>query len=95
MIGTERHIKLIKGNFSPFEAADVLFSLITDKIKFHNLQMLQKHQGSDPDNLHSATRISELKHEKNVVRDMILKARDEGYELEIYGAVEIKMKKVR
>ncbi|MBQ0736111.1 hypothetical protein [Aquimarina celericrescens] len=95
MTSTERHIKLIEGNFSPFEAADVLFSLIANKIKFHNLQMLQTKKGVDPDNLHSAKRISELKHEKNVIRDMILKARDEGYELEIYGSVEIKMKKTR
>ncbi|GAA4274267.1 hypothetical protein U6A24_14930 [Aquimarina gracilis] len=93
MKSKERHIKLIEGTFSAIEAADVLFSLIANKIKFHNLQMLQIQQGADKTNLHSAKRISELKHEKNIVKDMILKARDEGYELEIYGAIEVKLKK--
>ncbi len=95
MTNTERHIKLIEGSFSAIEAADVLFSLIANKIKFHNLQMLQIQEGSDLDNLHSAKRISELKHEKNIVKDMILKARDEGYEIDIYGAIEVKLTKPR
>lgn len=89
-----QNIQLVKGIFSPIEAADVLFSLISDKIKFHNLQMLgvQVHFGNDTSQ--SEQRIKALKEVKNLAKDLILKARDEGYEVKIDSTIEIELIKI-
>lgn len=94
MTETKQKIQLVEGMFSPVEAADVLFSLIADKIKFHNIQMLNIQQGFNGDISHSEQRIKELKNAKNLAKDLIIKARDEGYELQIDSSIKIKLKKI-
>ncbi len=81
--------ELVRGVFTPVEAADVLFSLIGDKIKFHNLQMLSNHEGFGDNLSKSEQRIKELLVSKNDVKDMILEARDKGYKLTINSEVEV------
>jgi hypothetical protein len=85
--------KLVEGEFSPVEAADVLFSLIGDKIKFHNLQMLSNQERFGGDNSHSEKRIDQLKAAKEQVKEMILEARDKGYTLNINSNVEVTLVK--
>jgi hypothetical protein len=83
-------IKLVEGTYTPAEAADILFSLIGDKIKFHNLQILSLQERFGLDTSHSEARILELKAAKNETKDLILEARDQGYQIEINGAIQIK-----
>ncbi|WP_396636600.1 hypothetical protein [Maribacter sp. R77961] len=87
----DQTINLVKGTFSPAEAADVLFSLISDKIKFHHLQILSLQNGVDNDMQWSEQRITSLKNSKNSAKDLILKARNEGYKLQIDGDITIKL----
>jgi hypothetical protein len=94
MTETTQSIQLVEGTFSPIEAADVLFSLITDKIKFHNLQLLNVNELSNDTITHSEQRIRALKEAKNLVKDLILKARNQGYELEIDSTIEIRLKQI-
>ncbi|MGB5498731.1 MAG: hypothetical protein WBM77_07355 [Maribacter sp.] len=84
-------IQLVAGTFSPVEAAHVLFSFITDKIKFHNLQLLNIAELSNDDVIHSEQRIKALKEAKSLAKDLILKARNQGYELKIDSTIEIKL----
>ena len=91
MTETTQNIQLVAGIFSPIEAADVLFSLITDKIKFHNLQLLNVNDSSEKDIEHSMERIEALKKAKNFAKELILKSRDEGYEIKINGSIEIEL----
>ena len=86
-------IKLVKGFFSPPEAADVLLSLINDKIKFHTVQSLNLKNRHGDINSHSEVRIKELKQAKSQVKEMVLMARDQGIELEINGTIQIKLKR--
>jgi len=86
-------IKLVEGTYTPAEAADILFSLIGDKIKFHNLQILSLQERFGLDTSHSEARILELKAAKNETKDLILEARDQGYQIEINGSIEIKFVK--
>ncbi len=83
-------IKLVEGTYTPAEAADILFSLIGDKIKFHNLQILSLQERFGIDSVHSEHRIKELKEAKTQVKDLILEARDAGYTLQIEGDIKIK-----
>lgn len=84
-------IQLVEGIFSPVDAANVLLYLINDKIKFHQVQMLGVHEGRADRISHSATRIKVLESDKQMVSKLVLKARDEGYELKIDSNVEIRL----
>jgi len=87
----DQTITLVKGTFSPAEAADVLFSLISDKIKFHNLQILSLQNNVETNMQWSEERIASLQNSKNNAKDLILKARNEGYKLQIDGDITIKL----
>ena len=95
MTGTSQNIQLVEGTFSPVEAADVLFSLISDKIKFHNLQILSVQERFNGDTSHSEQRIKALKIAKNQAKDLILKARDEGYDVKIDSVIDIRLVKIK
>ncbi|QBA65125.1 hypothetical protein [Muriicola soli] len=82
-------LKLVEGTYTPSEAADILFSLIGDKIKFHNLQMLSLQERFGIESVHSEQRIKELKAAKMEAKDLILQARDAGYTLQIEGDIKI------
>ncbi len=92
--GGEGTIKLVQGVFSPVEAADVLLSLINDKIKFHTVQALNLQKGYQEDISHSEERIKELKEAKNMVKDLVIKAHREGMKVEISSPIKIKLTKL-
>jgi len=92
---TQHNVQLVTGTFSPIEAADVLLSLLTYKIKFHTVQMLSSQEKCSPNTSTSNQRIADLKNAKNTIKDLILKARDEGYELQIESTIKIDLKKMR
>ncbi len=83
--------KLVEGTYSPTDSADVLLSLIADKIKFHNLQILCLSDKKNVELIHAEKRIEELKESRKMVTDLILKARDAGYNLKIDGTIKIEM----
>ncbi|TGV03137.1 hypothetical protein [Flavivirga rizhaonensis] len=84
-------IKLVEGVYSPINSADVLLSLIADKIKFHNLQILTIKNKDDPKVKHAEMRVAELKESKKEVTELIIKARDEGLYMKIDGMINIEM----
>ncbi len=83
------HIKFIKGRYNPAEAADVLLSLINDKIKFHTVKSLNLRQEEPNSHGKSDDRIVELKQAKKIVENLVVKAHKNGLELEIDCTVEI------
>ena len=91
----QHNVQLVIGTFSPIEAADVLLSLLAYKIKFHTVQMLSSQKKFSPNIIPSEQRIEELKNAKTMVKDLILKAQNEGYELQIESAIKINLKKMR
>lgn len=87
------NIIFIKGRFSPAEAADVLLSLINDKIKFHTVKALNL-PGEAPDiDRASEERIVKLKEAKRCVEGLVLQAHRDGTELSIESAIEIELVK--
>ncbi|MGB5821860.1 MAG: hypothetical protein WBG90_20420 [Saonia sp.] len=91
--GKDHTIKLVEGFFSPSDAADVLLSLVNDKIKFHTVQSLNLRDGYNEDVSRSEQRILELKLAKEKIKDIIIKARNEGLTIEINSSIEIELKK--
>ena len=85
-------VQLIEGTFGPVEAADVLLSLVTYKIKFHNLQLLHLEAEDKPSREQSEKRIMELKEAKNRITQIIMDARNSGASLEINSNIHIKVK---
>ena len=85
--------ELIKGDFSPVDAADILLSFINDKIKFHTVRQLQLTGKDQARPYDSNQRIQELKHAKKEITDLILMAKNENCQLEIKSSIQMKLKK--
>jgi hypothetical protein len=84
-------ITFINGHFSPAEAADVLLSLLNDKIKFHRVKSLNLRNEEQGLNMSSEERIEKLKEAKKIVERLVLKAHKEGMILSIKSAIEIEL----
>ena len=87
-------IQLIKGEFSPPEAAQIIMNLIDEKINFHKIQRLQLWEDNHKcktDQLDK--RIEELKKEKATAREFINSIRSPGQSLKINGVIEITITK--
>ena len=82
-------VQLIEGTFNPIEAADVLLSLVSYKIKFHNLQLLHLDRNQKIAKDQSEKRIAELKDAKNKITQIIMECRDEGTSLLITSDIQI------
>lgn len=87
---TKQKIQLVKGDFTPSEASDVISALIDQKINFHKIQRLQLWEGNhkcETDQLDG--RIKELEEEKRIAKEYIDAARSGGQRLKINGILEI------
>jgi hypothetical protein len=85
-----KKIQLVKGEFTPSEASDIINALIDEKINFHKLQRLQIWEGNHVCKTdHLSDRITQLQKEKEITRDFISKARAQGSKLKINGILEI------
>ncbi len=87
---TTQHIQLVKGEFTPEEASEIILALIDQKINFHNAQKLQiweKDHTHDTAQLYG--RIKELQEEKRIVKSFISQHRGQGKNLKINGILEI------
>lgn len=86
-------VGLIKGDFSPEEAREILESLINQKIKFNEVRKFQRWtndhnaDSSDLDN-----RIAELKTERNDLLKFMEALIGSGKTISINGEVNIKVK---
>lgn len=79
--------QLVKGEFTPEEAGKVLFSLIQNKINYHNVEVLSRQIrfGFDDDVSHSEKRIADLKKINNSLIAFLKEAGTEGKKVEING----------
>ncbi len=85
-------IQLVKGEFTPSEALDIVRSLIDEKINFHKIQRLQLWEGNHACNTNQLDgRIKELELEKEKTREFIAEMRTQGKNLMINGVLEIKI----
>lgn len=83
-------IELVKGEFTPSEAFDVIMKLIDIKINFHKIQRLQIWEGNHKCKTNQLDgRIQELEKEKEIAREFINSKRGLGLNLVINGTLEL------
>lgn len=85
------NITFIEGHFSPAEAADVLLSLLNDKIKFHTVKALNLREDEKRSECASAERIKRLREAKKRVEELVVLAHRNGMELKIDSNIEINL----
>ena len=83
-------IQLIKGRFNAVEAADILLSLINEKLKYHTVKSLNLDQ-CELDQSKSKERIKQLREDKKAVTDLVIFANRKGLGIEIEGTVIIRL----
>ncbi len=92
-INKTRSFKLIEGVFGPAEAADILFSIVNDKIKFHNIHILSIKERFNGNTEVSERRLKELKISKKNIAKILSEALELGYDVEINSDIEITLRK--
>ena len=83
-------IELVKGEFTPSEASDIIMKLIDVKINFHKIQRLQIWEGNHECKTNQLDgRIQELEREKEIAREFIDSKRGLGQNLMVNGTLEL------
>lgn len=86
----ERTIQLLDGEFTPSQASDVIFSLISQKINYHNLEGLQNWERNHKyDQEPLRNRINELEDAMKQTKDFMLKLKDSGKNVKIEGVIKM------
>lgn len=87
---TIQKVLLVNGEFTPSEAAEVIGSLIDQKINFHKIKRLQQwEQDHYADTSTIENRIRELEKEKRAAKAFIRQAQEEGGNFTIHGELRI------
>ena len=87
-------VQLVAGLFDPSESAELLFSLLNYKIKFHTVQLLNMDGNDREGREKSEKRIAQLKKAKQEVTDIVVNAKNQGQHLEIMSDIALHPKKV-
>lgn len=91
MDNTEKNqeIKLINGQFSPEDARDLLMSLFTRKLQFHEMNNLSSKERFGKEDAMASVRIPELKESLKAINEIIKSADRDNEILEIRSTVSI------
>lgn len=81
--------KLISGSFTPDEAKEILFEMLTSKINFHNVKSLSSLVRFNNPNLESELRIKELQQTKEQLIELIQQALADNLNLNVEATIEI------
>ena len=87
----QQSIDLIKGKFTPDEAAEILFSIIGDKIKFNNRQLISSELRNTGNLERYKSRLLELRVYETAVLNLVNTARKENRNFEINATIDIKV----
>lgn len=85
----QNNITLIKGDFEPEEAKDILRNLIDFKIKFHQIKSFNSELKIGEKDPKSQARIIELKASMKRMLEIMEEAEANGYNLKIEAKIDI------
>ena len=88
----EYQFKLVEGQFSPFEAGKVLFSLINSKVNYHNLEIFSNQIRFSKENPHSKMRQETLLDASAYIKELIKEAAEMDMDLQIEGVIQLVLK---
>lgn len=88
-MNTKHNLKLIEGKFTPIEAGEVLFGLISYKINYHQMELFSNEERFGKDLSNSKKRIDELKTVHSSLKKIIDLTSKKGQILKINCVIEI------
>lgn len=83
--------ELIKGDFTPAEAFEIISFLISTKINFHNLQNFSKQIRFNINDEASLKRIQELEISKESIKELVKMAKANGKSLRLKSTISIEL----
>jgi len=86
---TTYQFKLIDGKFSPAAAGEVLFSLISSKLQYHEMELFSNQERFAKDLQNSKKRINDLKNIRSSLQEIISKASTDDPCFKINGYIEV------
>lgn len=86
-------LQLVNNTYSAEAAKEVLTSLIRDKIRFLNVQVLSNHERYGADISHSTKRVAELQAELEIMIKKLNEAIANGDEIEVSCPINITVRK--
>ena len=87
---TEKMIQLIKGEFTPSQAAELISSLLDHKINHHKIEGLKLWESNHNSNQEPiSNRIKELENERKTAQEFISGISGNGKNLKINGFIKI------
>lgn len=90
IVKQEQVIQLMKGEFTPSQASEIVLSLINQKINYHKVERIQLWESDHKcDQVPINTRIEELEQEKIIAADFIKRMSIEGKKLKINGSINM------
>lgn len=88
---SDKSFQLIEGTFDAHDAAEVLLSVLSDKINFHEVQIISCEERNSDGGEYSKKRFDELRKVRDEVTTMVKDAREKGYRFEITSRVDINL----
>ena len=89
MSTNKNDIKLIDGIFNADDAAEILFSVLEAKIRFHNLQMMSVSERFNGSTSIHESRLQDLENSKKTVTELIMLAKKGKSRLNISSIIQI------
>jgi len=82
---------LVKGDFSPAEASEIVNDLFCKKINFHSLKSFQQLVRSGSKDHGSEQRINELKLAQKQTKELIQEAKESGKGVRVISTISIEL----
>jgi hypothetical protein len=82
---------LVKGDFSPAEASEIIDDLFNTKINFHERKNFSRQIRFGSDDLHGLQRIKELKMARELANGLITEAKKSGKSLRVNSTISIEL----
>jgi hypothetical protein len=87
-------IKLIEGTYSNKEAADILLSVLGDKIRFHEIKKLSLRERHGIDSIESGERLTELRAARQEIIDLFKNPENEDLQFSISSSINITVREL-
>lgn len=87
-------IPLIEGKFSPEEAIEIIETMVHNRTRLHDIQMLRRWEGNHQfEDANGDKKLGKMQLEKDAARTVISAGKKEGYKVEIVGTIQVKLSK--
>jgi len=82
---------LVKGDFAPDDASDIVNELFNTKINYHKLKNLSQLIRTESKDSHQIDRITELRSTQQQSKELMKQARETGKSIRLYSTISIEL----